>query len=704
MQRRSTWRWLLPVALAVGAAGCSADAPTSLDLLEPQLQHNPQVPRHSVQVCKTGPEGTGGTFSVTMSGTGRFEPGPFTLASAQTLPGNCGLIWVSDTGTDEATLTITETPSAGSVLDVVTITGETTPAGGPIIWSRDGNTVTVSVTPIVDGVTVYFKNIAAPVVPPASLGDRVWHDLNGNGIQEPGEPGILGVTVQLRACPAPGAVLATRTADGEGMYLFSDLAPGSYYVTFVRPDGYVFSAADQGSNDATDSDADPATGATGCYTLAAGENNLTVDAGLYGPVSVGDFVWNDTNADGIQDAGEPGINGVVMTLTGTTGAGVSVSLSTTTAGNGGYLFTGLPPGTYTVTVATANFGPSAALAGFLASATGIGSDRTVDSNASPSGTMPAALPSGASDRTVDFGYYREAVGVCPVDGPVGISSLGSITDHLFFFSNGSVDANWQSASKGFVGNVAINGIQAKERTSGSFAFAGTIFTNDATLGAWQKIVDSNAGQAAAATGESTRISQLTTALENSFAEINALAATPGYQSRSATSLNGMNTQNGVAERIVVNVTSGFGVSSQINITGDAGDVFVLRWDTDANPANGYQGQVKFQSGGAIVPRGDLTAANFVHVAGDINASGGGSNPPPLYPQGPRLENGQGALIAGAQNFSGGGFFTGYWLTTGDPVKRETASLSNAIFVGGWYSTTTKFSMTSGTSGVHVACP
>ena len=98
----------------------------------------------------------------------------------------------------------------------------------------------------------------------------------------------------------------------------------------------------------------------------------------------------------------------------------------------------------------------------------------------------------------------------------------------------------------------------------------------------------------------------------------------------------------------------------------------------------------------------------MNVAGDINASGGGSNPPPPYPQGPRLGNGLGGLINGGSDFNGGGFFTGYWLTTGDPITRETASalgdtgsLSNAIFVGGWYSSTTKFSMTSGTSGVHI---
>jgi len=74
-----------------------------------------------------------------------------------------------------------------------------------------------------------------------------------------------------------------------------------------------------------------------------------------------------------------------------------------------------------------------------------------------------------------------------------------------------------------------------------------------------------------------------------------------------------------------------------------------------------------------------------------------------------------AGIERANSITGGGFFTGYWLTTGSPTTLDptsglytgdTASLSNAIFVGGWYTCTTKFSMTSGTSGVYVApnCP
>jgi hypothetical protein len=294
---------------------------------------------------------------------------------------------------------------------------------------------------------------------------------------------------------------------------------------------------------------------------------------------------------------------------------------------------------------------------------------------------------------------------------IGGINLGNLTDYLFFFADGRTDANWQGATKGYVGDVAVDGIQADERTSGSVPYAGTIYTNDTTLGAWQSIINQNLVQATGVTNEVARISSLEADLISAIQQINALPASPGFTSVSSTSLNGLNTQNGINEIFVINITSGLSFSSKINITGDPGDVFILRWDTDGNPANGYQGQAKPSSGGAIVPLGGLTPANFINVAGDINASGGGTNPAPPYPQGPRYDDGLGDLIIGGSDFSGGGFFTGYWLTTGSPTTFDpvsglyygtTSSLSNGIFVGGWYTITTRFSMTSGTSGVYVS--
>src|SRR5262249_39832466 len=65
------------------------------------------------------------------------------------------------------------------------------------------------------------------------------------------------------------------------------------------------------------------------------------------PVSIGDFVWQDLNADGIQGSGETGISGVTLTLTGTTSLGAATTDHATTDAGGHYLFTE-PPGTYTV--------------------------------------------------------------------------------------------------------------------------------------------------------------------------------------------------------------------------------------------------------------------------------------------------------------------------------------------------------------------
>jgi len=295
---------------------------------------------------------------------------------------------------------------------------------------------------------------------------------------------------------------------------------------------------------------------------------------------------------------------------------------------------------------------------------------------------------------------------------IGGVNLGNLPNYFMFYSDARADANWQGTSKGYIGNVAIDGIQAHEISAGTVAYSGTIYSNDSTLSGWQHIVDGSPGQAFSSLNNTMLISNLTTDLENAFTQINSLTVTAGYSGVSSTSLNGLNTQNGIAETYVINVTSGFTVSSKINITGDANDVFILRWDNDANFSDGYEGNVKFQSGGAIVPLGGLLASNFIHVAGNINSGSGGSNPPSPYPQGPRYSNGTGNLIGGGADWNGGGFFTGYWLTTGSPTNNpageqpygDTHQLSNAIFVGGWYSKTTKFNMKSGTSGVYVSPP
>jgi protocatechuate 3,4-dioxygenase beta subunit len=238
---------------------------------------------------------------------------------------------------------------------------------------------------------------------PVSIGNYVWEDLNGNGLQDAGEPGVRGVTVQLSGTTGAG-VTVSRSAitDDNGFYRFDDLAPGTYTVTVVAPAGFLITAANQGSNDAIDSDADPTTGAMSATVLESGEVDLTWDAGLYRPASIGDRVWRDTNGNGVQDTGEPGVANVEVRLSGTTGAGVAVSRTTTTNdSNGLYRFDDLAPGTYAITV-IAPVGD-----GFTVAHQGGNDER--DSDADASGAMPSTtLVSGEADLSWDAGLFGAA--------------------------------------------------------------------------------------------------------------------------------------------------------------------------------------------------------------------------------------------------------------------------------------------------------
>lgn len=110
----------------------------------------------------------------------------------------------------------------------------------------------------------------------ASIGNFVFLDADKDGVQDGGEAGVAGVTVTLYLA---GAVIATTTTNAAGEYLFTGLKAGTYTVGFAEKAGFDFTVANVGS-DATDSDADTVTGLTGPITLAIGEANLTVDAGL----------------------------------------------------------------------------------------------------------------------------------------------------------------------------------------------------------------------------------------------------------------------------------------------------------------------------------------------------------------------------------------------------------------------------------------
>ena len=102
----------------------------------------------------------------------------------------------------------------------------------------------------------------------------------------------------------------TAVTDANGLYLFEDLVPGTYKVTFpvsVDVNGGTGQLTDENANGeaddigATDSDPNEETGMTDDVILTSGESELDLDAGYYVPGSIGDYVWEDTDGDGEGD-------------------------------------------------------------------------------------------------------------------------------------------------------------------------------------------------------------------------------------------------------------------------------------------------------------------------------------------------------------------------------------------------------------------
>lgn len=179
---------------------------------------------------------------------------------------------------------------------------------------------------------------------PLQIGNRVWDDTNGNGVQDAGEPGIEGVDVTLNC----GADTATVTTTGGGEYYFDNdpagvanalfittnesctlsIAAGqtelsTYILTTQNADG---DSSNDPKTDQRDSDALNNNGvAEITFTVGnAGENNHTLDFGFTddsvslttcdaGSGDFGGTVFRDYNENGTHDLLEPGLAGVTVT-------------------------------------------------------------------------------------------------------------------------------------------------------------------------------------------------------------------------------------------------------------------------------------------------------------------------------------------------------------------------------------------------------
>ena len=346
--------------------------------------------RAADQSVKTTTTDASGNFSFTA-----VTPGTYTLSEVvpvgfvQTTPGGAGTISVTVTAGQNATgflfgnraalgsiagskfndangngvkdsgeagvsgVTIRLTNSAGTVVSTTTDTSgnfsftglpagpyvltEVLPAGSVQTVPGGGAGINISLTPGQNATGFLFGN---QVAAPASIAGVKFNDANGNGVRDAGEAGMAGVSIQLKA-PSGQTLLATT--DANGAFSFTGLAAGAYVLSEIVPAGFTQTAP-------------PAPGLIS-VTLTAGQNatgllfgNQATQVGGTGLISGTKYL--DLDANGVVNGLDRPQAGIVFVLTDANG----VQRQTTSAADGTFSFTNLPPGNYVLSeILPANF-------------------------------------------------------------------------------------------------------------------------------------------------------------------------------------------------------------------------------------------------------------------------------------------------------------------------------------------------------------
>ncbi len=302
-------------------------------------------------------------------------------------------------------------------------------------------------------------------VPCLGIGNRVWLDADGDGTHDADEVGIDGVTVQLFAAdiagdPAGVVVEATITSDG-GYYLLDCHLEGSYVAVIPAVDfatggvlhGTGSTADGSAGTDRRDAGLDPfaagdqvvsrvvtlvrngqplaeqdkpMTTAWGFDTPSDAANNTTIDFGFVplSPLdpaasSIGDFVWVDTDRDGVQDPSEAPVVGVTLLLFDSGGNQITF---TVTDNGGRYAFSGLTAGEYSVCYLASTLPP-----GLVATTNGSGVSDDLDSDFDAT-TCSAPVTLGASMQlaALDLGLATSSVDLAITKAGTWASSSDTI--------------------------------------------------------------------------------------------------------------------------------------------------------------------------------------------------------------------------------------------------------------------------------------
>ncbi len=202
----------------------------------------------------------------------------------------------------------------------------------------------------------YSNKDAGVVTSFAMIGNYVWNDENQNGLQDVAENGINGISVFLYddLFNFLDVTITTYNAlsKADGHYYFEDLQEGNYILVFDADQEFATSFAGTDGTKDSDVTSEFVQGSTGIIQLDDGEKAFDIDGGVIVTSSddlgsIGDFVWNDINVNGIQDTSEPGIEGIEIILLDDQGVAIE---STFSIENGSYIFDEIPAGSYRISI------------------------------------------------------------------------------------------------------------------------------------------------------------------------------------------------------------------------------------------------------------------------------------------------------------------------------------------------------------------
>ena len=390
-----------------------------------------QTVTYTLTMTNDGTGANGAPLTITENLPAGFTYGTLLTSQINGAPAASGVVTVNSANTAKPVFTISQgiLPGKSLVLTFTSVISATQSAG---IY---GNTIQY----VYEGKTIASGSLAPVTVAGGRIGDTVFRDWNGNGVKDPQDEGLAGVTVRL--FESDGTTLrATTTTDAAGAYLFPGVPAGTFVVkTSGLPAGYTQTFDADGIASANQS----------TVTIATNGENLVQDFGYRpgGTGSIGDLVFKDIGNDGAFNGADTGIANITVNLyEDTNGNGVldaatdALVATTSTNGSGIYSFTGLATGiSYLVDVdetdpdLAATFNPNT----FLASTPAL-----------------QAVPNLAgSYPNADFGYFenqpcsigdtvfedvnRDGIYTAGTDSP-----LGNVTVSLYrdVDSNGRYDA------------------------------------------------------------------------------------------------------------------------------------------------------------------------------------------------------------------------------------------------------------------------